>query len=115
MKHPIEKIAIACHEMNAMYCAYIGDHSQPGWDDAPEWQRESAIDGVRNVLNGTVTTPEQSHESWRRHKVEDGWNYGVEKDPEKKTHPCLVDYAELPAEQKAKDAIFFAVVEGMRG
>ena len=32
------------------------------------------------------------------------------KDAVSKTHPCLVPYEELPSEQKAKDAIYIAVV-----
>lgn len=35
--------------------------------------------------------------------------------PEKKQHPCMVPYAELPPEQKAKDSIFVGVVRAMAG
>ena len=31
------------------------------------------------------------------------------KDVEKKEHPCFCAYAELPAEQRLKDALFIAV------
>jgi hypothetical protein len=30
------------------------------------------------------------------------------------THPCLVPYAQLPAEQQRKDALFQAVVAALR-
>lgn len=110
----IEDIAQAAHEVNRTYCAYLGDTSQAPWSLAPEWQRESAVAGVRAVIDGTVTTPEQQHEGWRRHKEADGWRYGPTKDPRKKLHPCMVPYKDLPAEQQAKDTLFRAVVEGMR-
>lgn len=109
----IEDIAKTAHEMNRLYCQAIGDNSQPEWDDAPEWQRESAQLGVKNILNGTVKQPSDSHVSWLQHKQAEGWVYGEVKDPDAKTHPCMVPYEELSETQRAKDSIFFAVVKGM--
>lgn len=54
--------------------------------------------------------PEASHLSWMKQKLEEGWVYGEVKDPEAKTHPCLVPFDQLPREQQAKDFIFRAVV-----
>jgi hypothetical protein len=110
-----ETIARACHEANRVYCASIGDNSQPVWDDAPDWQKNSAADGVRFRLSNPLSTPEQSHENWLRDKERDGWKYGPVKDPAKKEHPCFVPYGELPEDQRAKDHIFVAVVDGLKG
>ncbi|WP_018865117.1 RyR domain-containing protein [Thioalkalivibrio sp. ARh3] len=107
-----EDIARVAHEANRAYCLSIGDDSQPTWEDAPEWQRDSAVAGVIAHLERDLT-PEESHESWMRHKAEDGWVYGEEKDPEAKTHPCMVPYEQLPEEQQAKDALFSAVVSAL--
>lgn len=49
-----------------------------------------------------------------KEKIEDGWVYGDEKDTEKKTHPCLVPYEELPEFQKKKDALFQAIVDALK-
>lgn len=103
-------IARICHEANRAYCLMLGDTSQPRWEDAPEWQRESAIAGVFHHLDGAITSPEESHQSWMAHKLDAGWVYGPVKDPAAKTHPCLVPYSELPEEQRMKDAIFTAIV-----
>jgi hypothetical protein len=46
-------------------------------------------------------------------KVATGWKFGLVKDPAAKEHPCMVAYAELPPEQRAKDAIFVGVVRAM--
>lgn len=111
----IELIAECCHEVNRAYCEALGDGSQLPWRYAPDWQRASARDGVRFVLLGghgggdPIPGPEASHEYWMVRKLADGWRYGEVKDPEAKTHPCLVPYAELPPEQRAKDSIFLAV------
>lgn len=115
MSYTIEDIAIACHEMNRLYCRMLGDTSHTFWSDAPTWQRESAREGVQNILDGLVTTPEESHVNWAEKKYAEGWVYGPEKDADEKTHPCMVTYDQLPASQRAKDYIFFAVVKGMRG
>lgn len=104
-------IASLCHGINLAYCRSLGDDSQPTWDNAPEWQRKSAIAGVEMHLANPSATPEQSHESWYKQKEAEGWKYGLVKDAEKKEHPCFLPYEELPSEQKAKDYLFKAVVE----
>lgn len=106
----VDHIAQIVHEANRAYCETIGDHSQLPWDDAPEWQRQSAWKGVDGILTGAITKPEESHESWLAEKARTGWKYGPAKNVETKEHPCFVPYRELPAEQQAKDAIFFAIV-----
>jgi len=43
--------------------------------------------------------------NWVDDKLKEGWIYGLVKDPEGKTHPCLVEYNELPEPQKKKDEV----------
>ena len=109
----LEPIACAAHMANRAYCIAQGDTSQPLWEDAPEWQKSSARNGVRAILTNPDTTPEQSHEGWLKQKTEEGWKYGAVKDPDKKEHPCFLPYAELPESQRMKDAIFGATVRSM--
>jgi len=101
--------AKAAHQANKEYCESMHDYSQPDWENAHDWQKESVLDGVEGVLNGN--TPEQSHESWLKHKKAHGWTFGEVKDPEKKEHPCMVPYNQLPEEQKKKDSIFINAVK----
>jgi hypothetical protein len=107
----IEACARAAHEANRAYCIAIGDTSQLSWDEAPGWQKSSAVKGVVGVIDGNG--PQESHESWLREKEATGWKYGPVKDPEKKEHPCFVPYDELPTAQKMKDGIFVSVVRAM--
>lgn len=109
----IEKIAKACHEVNRAYCLSLGDASQPAWEDAPQWQKDSVILGVKLHVNNPNASPQASHESWMDQKIADGWKYGPTKDPEAKIHPCFVPFEKLPVEQQAKDFIFRAVVHQM--
>lgn len=109
----IEKIAMICHEANRAYCKSIGDDSQLEWKDAPEWQKQSAINGVQFHINNPDSKPSHSHESWLKEKEETGWKYGPIKDPGKKEHPCFVPYDKLPDEQKKKDALFLSIVRAL--
>ena len=106
----VELIAKACHEANRAYCKSIGDDSQVSWDDAPDWQKQSAVAGVEYAIANPDVTPEQMHESWMKVKADDGWVYGETKDADKKTHPCFVPYDQLPEDQKQKDHIFRTIV-----
>jgi hypothetical protein len=107
----IQAAARAAHEANRAWCLSHGDTSQVAWDDAPEWQRSSAIKGVEGVLAGNG--PRESHAGWLAEKEATGWTYGPVKDPVAKTHPCMVPYDQLPPEQRAKDGIFVAVAQAM--
>lgn len=108
-----EAIARVCHEVNRGYCAALGDTSQVPWEDAPEWQRQSAIKGVEFNLANPDAPPSHSHDSWLTEKRATGWKYGAVKDAEKKEHPCFVPYEDLPPEQKAKDYLFKATVRAL--
>lgn len=109
----IEIIAAVAHEANRAYCQQIGDYSQVMWGSAPGWQRQSVIEGVKGIIEGRITRPEQSHESWMAQKVADGWIRGNDKDPVAKTHPCLVPFHQLPIHQQLKDHLFFGVVKAL--
>lgn len=105
----LKDIAKVCHEANRAYCQTQGDYSQPPWDNAPEWQKNSTLAGVQAIVENPETTPEQQHNLWLAFKAGEGWIYGPEKDVEKKTHPCMKPYGELPAAQRIKDEIFGSV------
>lgn len=113
-KLDITRIAKVCHEVNRAYCESLGDTSQDPWNQAPDWQKQSCINGVKMHLENPDVTPRQSHENWMREKAAAGWVYGPVKDPEKKTHPCMVPYGQLPQEQRSKDYIFKAIVDCLR-
>lgn len=43
------------------------------------------------------------HEVWAQTRIKQGWTYGEQRDDEKKLHPCLVPYEELPEDEKLYD------------
>lgn len=106
----IELIAQTCHAANRAIQISIGDPEvSPVWEEAPNWQKQSAFDGVKKALGGA--TPEELHESWREFKRKDGWAYGEVKDAERKLHPCMVPYDQLSLNQSMKDEVFHAIVK----
>lgn len=107
-------IAKVCHETNRAYCQTIGDNTQPPWEEAPGWQKTSAINGVKFHLDNPDSKPSHSHDEWLKEKESTGWKYGPVKDLIKKEHPCFVPYADLPENQKAKDYLFLAIVNVLR-
>lgn len=106
----IEAVAKFCHEINRAYCQALGDDSQLPWEEAPDWQRASAMKGVQFCLENPDAPASANHEAWLEVKKADGWSFGKVKDEAKKEHPCFVPYEQLPVEQKAKDYLFKAVV-----
>ena len=46
---------------------------------------------------------ENVHEVWAETRIKQGWTYGPQRSDEKKTHPCLIPYEELPEEEREYD------------
>jgi len=106
----VTQIAITCHEVNRIFCEFNDDFSQPNFINAPDWQIESAINGVIFHIENPDANDSASHDNWMKQKIADGWVYGEEKDVDKKTHPCIVPFEELPKHQQFKDRLFRTVV-----
>lgn len=106
----IEVICRIAHQVNKAYCEEIGDVAYSDWEDAPEEYKESMRNGVAQALKADFDT-EELHQKWMEDRIAKGWVYGPEKDFEKKEHPCLVPYSEIPKEQRVKDSLFKAVVD----
>ena len=108
-----QDIARIAHEVNRAYCESLGDYSQLPWDEAPRWQRDSAVDGVEFHIRNPDAGPAASHTNWMKMKLDDGWTWGDKKNADLKQHPCMVPFTELPPEQQAKDFLFQAVVHSI--
>jgi hypothetical protein len=43
------------------------------------------------------------HDVWAQSRISDGWSYGPERNDERKEHPCLVEYEQLPDSERDYD------------
>lgn len=105
-----EQIAQICHSANRSWCELNGDMSQPEWSELPQGLKNSLISGVAFVRANPDAGEAAQHEEWMRTRLADGWTYGPIKDPETKTHPCLVPFNELPETMQFKDRLFRTIV-----
>lgn len=102
----------AAYEASRAWCHSIGDDSHKPFDDLSTAEKAPIRESVIGILQGNI--PEQIHEDWRRRKIADGWSYGSEKDEERRSHPALLPYAELPLEQRVKNDIWRGVTQLMQ-
>jgi len=110
----VEQIAEVCHEANRAYCATIGGNSLLPWVETSDRQRTSAVNAVRFHLANPDARLSHGHNEWMKKILAAGGRYGPIKDAKKKEHPCLVPYEGLPAERKARGALFVGVVHALR-
>ena len=109
--HRTPGIALAVHTANAEFRQALGE--PPGLSFADNLA--SLLSGIESIEDDPSLTPEYSHDLWWQVKISDGWEYGPELDKDRKTHPNMVHYADLPEEQKWKDELFGSIVRAGLG
>jgi hypothetical protein len=107
----IKALARMVHEANRAFCTSIGDNSQEPWNEAPEYNHESAMVTVRALCLNPDLSPADIHDIWVETKKKDGYVYGPVKDRTKKTHPSIIPYQDLSVEEKYKDYIVLYTVK----
>jgi len=110
----VKCIAVVCHQANKAWCQVHQDLSQKDWEQAEDWQRQSAIKGVEFRLDNPNAKEDAQHNAWMADKIADGWVYGETKDADAKTHPCIVPFDQLPEFQQKKDKLFCAIVDALK-
>jgi len=106
----LEKAARLVVAANRVYCNGIEDVIPPDWDDMSPFVKKAMIDAVRARLSDITMPLSVNHDSWMAARLADGWTLGEKKNEEKKIHPNLIPYAELPRQQRIKDLMFVTVV-----
>jgi len=106
-------IARVVHEVLRGHNAAYGDTSLPPWEAAPDWQREARLPSVAFHRANPDASAAATHEAWLADKRAQGWVFGPVKDADRKTHPSLVPFDDLPDVEKAKDFIVSATVRAL--
>lgn len=108
----IEDLAKAVVQINADYCAALGE--QPVyWEQTEPDVRVSILRGIASALRFNPT-PEQNHQNFIDDRTRDGWTYGPEKNVELKQHPDLIPWEHLPADQKIKNTLFLSIINTLK-
>lgn len=110
----LEACAKAAHEVNRAYCEAMQDFSHLSWEATNSDLRTVAKHAVIGIVTNDHTA-EQSHEAWVATKRAAGWTFGSKKNADKKEHPCLVAYKDLPFEQQVKDELWVTTVKALMG
>ena len=63
----------------------------------------SRIELPADLLALTELLAKNTHEVWAQQRFSEGWKYGTERNDDRKEHPCLVPYEELPESEKEYD------------
>ncbi|MBV8714701.1 MAG: DUF4071 domain-containing protein [Chloroflexi bacterium] len=74
-------------------------------DYTPEPLDTSGIELPKPLLELEERLAQNTHEVWAKHRMAEGWTLGPRRDDERKQHPCLVPYDQLPESEKAYDRV----------
>jgi RyR domain-containing protein len=69
----------------------------------PEPIDTSKVQLSDEIFELTEQLAENAHEVWAQRRMAEGWRYGPRRDEDKKEHPSLVPYDELPESEKEYD------------
>lgn len=110
----LKEVARVVHEINRHYNKLLMDREDPHWgelDDADKARRVSLLS--ETVPDIKKISAKKMHDMWMAQQEKEGWIYGDNYDAKKKTHPCIVSWTDLPDLEKAKDAMYLAVIKAM--
>lgn len=96
-----------CFQMGAQ----LPLHDVPENYEISNERLESLINGTKWALEHPDATPEDNHMEWVREKIKQGYTWGNKLDVEKKTHPSLLYFEDLPKVERDKDTMDLLMVK----
>lgn len=111
MSNNITAFAQIAHKLDVAYAAAVYGENKPGWHQLPAEDRKHISDRVVYYLTDPNAVVSSLHEKWAYSKLSSGWSYGKEFNEEKKQHPLLISYSELPLTRRVADTLFMQTVQ----
>ena len=69
----------------------------------PQPMNTTHVQLSEELLDLTELLARNTHEVWARQRIAEGWRPGPARSEEKREHPCLVPYEELPENERDYD------------
>ena len=112
--YSLSKVARIIHSLVREYNFLVYGENYPNsakWKDLSEEFTISLKNAIINESNRPSISNQLSHSRWMRDRKNQGWKYSEVLDREKKLHPNLVPYKDLPNSEKFKDFLFKNLVK----
>jgi hypothetical protein len=96
------------------YSESIGEYCRyPHWDNIPNVIYNNYIASVEWLKLNQFSDASDLHERYCGILKNQGWEYGVEMDLKRKTHPKIMEFHTLPIEQQAKTHLFKEIFDAL--
>ncbi len=118
-EHTVEELARVGYEVIRTFKFMSEGRKTLAWEMLNEAQKQASIRMVEYIKKAhdqkLSVFGVSLHSNWAWELKQEGWEHGEEYDAEKKTHPELLRYFDLPEAMKAKYSLFLTTVNGMLG
>jgi len=117
----IDDMTISVFDPNSLneIDTYSFEQFEDAWNDSKNYMVTAGVRGKKEYLPKPIdlsdvelpndlielreAIAENAHDVWAVERQAQGWVYGEERNDDKKTHPCMVYYSELPESEKRFD------------
>lgn len=117
----MDDMTIALYDPNSSNASdtYTFEEFQNAWNDSKNYMVACGLRGKKQYVPQPIdlsdvelpaelndlreAIAENAHDVWAVERQAQGWVYGEERNDDKKTHPCMVYYSELPESEKRFD------------
>jgi len=114
MENKLIQVGKICHEVHRAYCKEINSKTQPEWVNITNQHKEVILNSVKQILDGKINSPDESHNNFIKVKEEQGWVYSEKYSIENKTNPRLVPFENLSSKDRMKEILFFTIVSSFK-
>lgn len=110
----LRQIARMAHELDRIHGQHMGLIPVDSWEDLTSAFQDKRVELVQLIWKDRAgskeLTPADLHTSWMADGLANGWRHGATYDPQAKTHPFLVPFAELSPHEQLRLHLFVHLV-----